>query len=133
MYFGTACVGYIFYIPFQYESSISIIYNVHYYTSLNRYIHLCGLVHEQNNRRYHFNNRNLKTMEIDLATTEELAPIIGEHNPDRIIISESGILTPQDATRVVRAGADAVLVGTSIMKGDIYENTRLLVEAGWMG
>jgi len=75
------------------------------------------------------NNRNLKTMEIDLATTEELAPIIRKHSPDMIIISESGILTPQDATLVVRAGADAVLVGTSIMKGDIYENTRLLVEA----
>jgi indole-3-glycerol phosphate synthase len=76
------------------------------------------------------NNRNLKTMEIDLATTEELAPIIRKHSPDRIIISESGILNPQDAVRVVRAGADAVLVGTSIMKGDIYENTKLLVEAG---
>jgi len=76
------------------------------------------------------NNRNLKTMEIDLATTEELAPIIRKHSPDKIIISESGILTPQDAARVVRAGADAVLVGTSIMKGDICENTRLLVEAG---
>ena len=76
------------------------------------------------------NNRNLKTMEIDLATTEDLVPIIRKHSPDRIIISESGILTPQDAVRVIRAGADAVLVGTSIMKGDIYENTRLLVEAG---
>ncbi|MCD4799008.1 MAG: indole-3-glycerol-phosphate synthase, partial [Methanosarcinales archaeon] len=51
------------------------------------------------------------------------------HSPDMIIISESGILTPQDAVRVIRAGADAVLVGTSIMKGDIYENTKLLVEA----
>jgi indole-3-glycerol phosphate synthase len=49
-------------------------------------------------------------MEIDLATTEELDPIIRKHSPDRIIISESGILIPQDATRVVRAGADAVLV-----------------------
>ncbi len=72
-------------------------------------------------------------MEIDLATTEELAPIIREYSPDRIIISESGILTPQDVVRVIRAGADAVLVGTSIMKGDIYENTRLLVEAGISG
>ncbi len=79
------------------------------------------------------NNRNLKTMEIDLATTEKLAPIISEHNPDIIIISESGILTPQDAVRMVQAGADAVLVGTSIMKGDIYENTRLLVESGISG
>ncbi|MDF1557675.1 MAG: indole-3-glycerol-phosphate synthase [ANME-2 cluster archaeon] len=75
------------------------------------------------------NNRNLKTMEVDLATTEELAPIINRHRPDTIIISESGIMTPKDVVRVVRAGADAVLVGTSIMKGDIYDNTRLLVEA----
>ena len=79
------------------------------------------------------NNRNLKTMEINLATTEELAPIISEHNPDIIIISESGILTPRDAVRMVQAGADAVLVGTSIMKGDIYDNTRLLVESGKSG
>ena len=75
------------------------------------------------------NNRNLKTMGIDLATTEELIPIIRERSPDTIIISESGILTPQDAVRVLRAGADAILVGTSIMKGDIYDNTRSLVEA----
>ncbi len=75
------------------------------------------------------NNRNLKTMRIDLATTEELIPIIRERSPDTIIISESGILTPQDAVRVLRAGADAILVGTSIMKGDIYDNTRSLVEA----
>ena len=76
------------------------------------------------------NNRNLKTMEIDLSTTVELAPIIREQMNNTTIISESGILTPQDAVRVIRAGADAVLVGTSIMKGDIYKNTRLLVEAG---
>jgi len=55
------------------------------------------------------NNRNLKTMEIDLAITEELAPIIRKHSPDMIIISESGILTPQDAVRIIRAGADAHL------------------------
>lgn len=76
------------------------------------------------------NNRNLRTMQIDLATTEELAPIIREYDPDIIIISESGISTPRDAVRMVQAGADAILVGTSIMKGDIYHNTRLLVKAG---
>ncbi|MBW6517270.1 MAG: indole-3-glycerol-phosphate synthase [ANME-2 cluster archaeon] len=79
------------------------------------------------------NNRNLMTMDIDLATTEELAPVIRKHNPEIIIISESGILTPRDAVRMVQAGADAVLVGTSIMKGDIYLNTRSLVEAGIPG
>lgn len=76
------------------------------------------------------NNRNLRTMDVDLSTTVALAPIIKEHDPDITVISESGILTPQDALRVIQAGADAVLVGTSIMKGDIYQNTKELVEAG---
>lgn len=76
------------------------------------------------------NNRNLNTMEVDLATTETLIPIIKQHGPNRIIISESGILSPDDAKRVMKAGADAILVGTSIMKGDIYQNTRKLVYAG---
>jgi indole-3-glycerol phosphate synthase len=73
------------------------------------------------------NNRNLKTMEIDLGITEELIPLIKDRSPDNIIISESGIMTPQDAVRVVQAGADAILVGSFIMKGDIYQNTKELV------
>ena len=84
------------------------------------------------------NNRNLKTMEVDIKTTEILItmikePTIGSMYPDatgKTIISESGILTPQDAGRAMRAGVDAILVGTSIMKGDIYLNTRKLVETG---
>ncbi|NIA03380.1 MAG: indole-3-glycerol-phosphate synthase [Nitrospirae bacterium] len=75
------------------------------------------------------NNRNFNTMEIDLATTENLAPIIRQHDPNRIIISESGIQSPDDVKRVMKAGADAVLVGTSIMNGDIYKNTKRLVDA----
>lgn len=75
------------------------------------------------------NNRNLNTMEVDLATTEILAPIIRQHDPNRIIISESGIQSPDDVRRVIGAGADAVLVGSSIMKGDIYQNTKRLVDA----
>ncbi|MBE0523741.1 MAG: indole-3-glycerol-phosphate synthase [Methanosarcinales archaeon] len=75
------------------------------------------------------NNRNLNTMEVDLATTETLAHIIKQHDPNRIIISESGIQSPDDVKRVIGAGADAVLVGTSIMKGDIYLNTKRLVDA----
>ncbi len=79
------------------------------------------------------NNRNLETMEINLTTTEKLAPIIREHSPDTLIISESGISTPSDGSRVMQAGANAILVGTSIMKGNIYENTMLLVESGIYG
>jgi indole-3-glycerol phosphate synthase len=71
------------------------------------------------------NNRDLDTLKVDITTTEKLAPLIS----GRIIISESGISTPEDAVRMIDAGADAVLVGTSIMQGNIYDKTCELVHA----
>ena len=71
------------------------------------------------------NNRDLTTMKVDITTTEKLAPLIS----DRIIISESGISSPGDAIRMIDAGANAVLVGTSIMQGNVYEKTYELVHA----
>ncbi len=71
------------------------------------------------------NNRDLTTLKVDLSTTEELAYLIS----DRIIISESGISTPEDAVCMIDAGADAILVGTSIMQGSIYDKTYELVHA----
>ncbi len=71
------------------------------------------------------NNRDLTTMKIDLSTTLSLAPLIS----NRIIISESGISCPEDAIRMIDAGSDAILVGTSIMQGDVYEKTYELVHA----
>ncbi len=71
------------------------------------------------------NNRNLNTLKVDISTTEKLASLIN----DRIIISESGISDPKDAVRMIDAGADAILVGTSIMQGDIYGKTYELVHA----
>ncbi len=71
------------------------------------------------------NNRDLTTMKVDISTTEKLAPLIS----GRIIISESGISSPGDAVRMIGAGADAILVGTSIMQGNIYDKTYELVHA----
>ncbi|MCX9085575.1 MAG: indole-3-glycerol-phosphate synthase [Candidatus Methanoperedens sp.] len=71
------------------------------------------------------NNRDLTTMKVDITTTEKLAPLIS----GRIIISESGISSPEDAGRMIQAGADAILVGTSIMQGNVYEKTYELVHA----
>jgi len=71
------------------------------------------------------NNRDLTTMKVDITTTEKLAPLIS----GRIVISESGISSPEDAVRMIEAGADAVLVGTSIMQGNIYDKTYELVHA----
>ncbi|MBU4265893.1 MAG: indole-3-glycerol phosphate synthase TrpC [Candidatus Altiarchaeales archaeon] len=64
------------------------------------------------------NNRDLKTMEIELGTTERLAPKIPA---DRIIVSESGILGREDLDRVLAAGAQAALIGTGIMKSENIE------------
>jgi indole-3-glycerol phosphate synthase len=61
------------------------------------------------------NNRNLKTMEVDLATTEELAAEVPE---DVVLVSESGLRTAEDASRAGAAGADAILVGESLMRAD---------------
>jgi len=59
------------------------------------------------------NNRNLKTLEIDLGTFERLAPRAKEAGV--FLVAESGVHSPEDARRMVQAGADALLVGTELM------------------
>ena len=59
------------------------------------------------------NNRNLRTFAIDLATTEALVDEVPE---DVLLVSESGIKTLADAQRVLDAGANAVLIGESLMR-----------------
>jgi indole-3-glycerol phosphate synthase len=59
------------------------------------------------------NNRNLKTFEIDLSTTEKL---INKIPRDRVVVSESGIKTIDDMRYIKKAGADAVLIGESLMR-----------------
>jgi indole-3-glycerol phosphate synthase len=65
------------------------------------------------------NNRDLSTMTIDLATTERLAPRVPR---GALLVSESGIETREDVERLSRAGAHAILVGTTLMKaGDAVQ------------
>jgi len=59
------------------------------------------------------NNRNLQTFEVDLAVTERLRPQIPA---GCTVVAESGVFTRQDARRLHEAGADALLVGESLMK-----------------
>ncbi len=59
------------------------------------------------------NNRDLDTLQIDLNTTKTILDAVTK---DRIIISESGIKTPKDIQFLHNCGADAFLVGSSIMK-----------------
>jgi indole-3-glycerol phosphate synthase len=71
------------------------------------------------------NNRNLKTFEVDLATTEALAEEIPN---DTLAISESGIRTADDVRRVRAAGVNAVLVGETLMRAkNVPEKLRELL------
>jgi indole-3-glycerol phosphate synthase len=71
------------------------------------------------------NNRNLKTLAIDLATTESLAASVPQ---DRLLVSESGLYTPDDLDRMARAGARCFLVGEALMKqDDVAAATRTLL------
>ncbi len=59
------------------------------------------------------NNRDLRTFRVDLTTTERLRPRI----PDGVLVlSESGIETPEDVRRLWDAGVQAVLVGTALVR-----------------
>ncbi len=73
------------------------------------------------------NNRNLDTLDIDLKTTEL---VLEGYEKSRVILSESGINTPEDIQYLKRCGADAFLIGSSIMKSDnIEEQVKKLVNA----
>jgi len=59
------------------------------------------------------NNRNLRTFETCLETTLDLLPRIGS---ERIVVTESGILSPADVARMRAAGVSAFLVGEAFMR-----------------
>ena len=75
------------------------------------------------------NNRNLRTLETSLDVFERVAPGIGN---DRIRVAESGMKDAADVARMGRAGADAVLVGESLMRagGDAASLVRTMSRAG---
>ncbi len=71
------------------------------------------------------NNRNLKTLKVDLATTEELSRKMPS---GRMLVSESGLHTPTDLARMAKIGARCFLVGESLMRqADVAAATRALL------
>ncbi|HWK00656.1 MAG TPA: indole-3-glycerol phosphate synthase TrpC [Xanthobacteraceae bacterium] len=78
------------------------------------------------------NNRNLRTFETTLETTERLAPRVPKgQSKGHVVVSESGIFTPADIERMNAVGVSAFLVGESLMRQpDVTLATRTLLQRG---
>ena len=71
------------------------------------------------------NNRNLKTFETTLATTERLAPLIPK---GYVVVGESGLFTPADLARLGKVGVSTFLIGESLMRQkDVSAATKALL------
>ncbi len=100
------------------ELGMDVLLEVHDRTELDRAL-------EMRSALIGINNRNLTTMQVELATSEVLAP----HIPDgRLGICESGIATPADIARMQASGLHCFLIGESLMRqADVTAATRALI------
>jgi indole-3-glycerol phosphate synthase len=91
---------------------LAVLVEVHDAAELERVLALDGV------QLIGINNRNLATFDTDLATTEQLTAQYGDQIRAKgaLLVSESGLFSRDDLDRVQSAGADAVLVGESLMR-----------------
>ena len=74
------------------------------------------------------NNRDLRTLEVDIRITERILKRYDTH--EKIVVSESGVMTPADLLFLRRCGAQAFLIGSAIMMaGNIEEKVKEFVTA----
>jgi indole-3-glycerol phosphate synthase len=100
------------------ELDMDVLIEVHDGAELDRALRL-------ESRLIGINNRNLKTLQVDLATTEQLAPRVPS---DRLVVAESGLHGPQDLERMAAVGARCFLVGESLMRqSDVRRATAALL------
>lgn len=93
------------------EWGMDVLLEVHDAAELDRAGHL-------KSRLMGINNRNLKTFETSLDTTRTLSRAVPE---DRLIVSESGLSTPDDLADMAKYGARIFLIGESLMRQDDVE------------
>ncbi|MUK87934.1 indole-3-glycerol phosphate synthase TrpC [Ornithinibacillus sp. L9] len=77
------------------------------------------------------NNRDLKTFDVSLAVTERLAKRI--NTEEVLVISESGIVTGNDASRALRAGVKGILVGETLMRAENIQTKMNEFMVPWEG
>ncbi len=100
------------------ELGMDVLVEVHDETELDRALNL-------KSRLLGVNNRNLKTLDVDLATTERLATLVPA---DRIAVGESGLGSPEDLARCATVGVRCFLIGESLMRQeDVTAATRAIL------
>jgi indole-3-glycerol phosphate synthase len=96
---------------------LDVLLEVHNEADLERAVTVEGVV-------LGINNRDLRTFQVSLETTERLAGLVPA---GRLLVSESGIRDYDDVRRMAAAGVDAVLVGESLLRaGDVRAAARLI-------
>ncbi len=104
---------------------LSILIEVHDEEELDRAL---PLAHGVNNTLIGINNRNLKTLQIDLATTGRLIERANKSKASHLFVSESGIRNRADVDYLKKTGVSCFLIGENLLKtGDVGAATKALV------
>jgi len=96
------------YLNLARELGLSVLFEVHDFKELEMALLIaCDIIG--------INNRNLKTLQVDMNTTFTLRREIPS---ERIVVSESGIKSRTDLQKLQNIGVDALLIGTSFMEAE---------------
>jgi indole-3-glycerol phosphate synthase len=106
------------FIEYAYKKALEVIIEVHSQSELQE---VFNISRSYRNSLIGINNRNLNNLKVDIHITERL---LGNCDKKKnVVISESGIKTAKDIQFLKKAGADAFLIGTSIMESDDISST----------